>query len=300
MNMRKQFKIISLLIVFILFGCASTSPTRNDTTYYNTYDDYTGGVYVEEAVAEKGYGYDQPYESSVEEGRKITKDYYINMDTKNIENFLVEINGLIESHKGYIQYSNESLGDSSYKYSNLSIKIPADSVEEFINQISALGNIKSKSLNTSDITSSYNKTESMLNSLKIQEERLLEIMEEATSVSDLITVENQLTYVRSDIQYYSQLLEEYKNQVNYSLVEINVYETKEGTIDVEDNFFGKLKNEFINAISDLIYFIQGLILMIVSVWPFIIILIVFIIIIRSIINKRKNKKLNKVEINKNE
>ena len=128
----------------------------------------------------------------------------------------------------------------------------------------------------------------MLKSLKTQEQRLLELIDEAENVSDLITIESQLSNVRADIQYYTQTIEEYNNQVSYSLIELNVNEIKDSTIYVEDNFINKMVNTFFDAINGVIYFIQGLILMIISIWPFIVIGILIFLLIRYILKKKKS------------
>lgn len=282
--MKKHILIIITLLVITISGCSGNAPASSYDSYNTTAGDY--------ATEEYSYN-DAPSETisinpEIDVERKITKNYQLSMTTKDLETYLKELNTLIDSNKGYIQNSNDNLGETSYRYANLSIKIPSDVVEGFIEKLNDIGKINSKSLNTNDITNSYNQTESMLKSLKTQEQRLLELIDEAENVSDLITIESQLSNVRADIQYYTQTIEEYNNQISYSLIELNVNEIKDSTIYVEDNFINKMVNTFFDAINGVIYFIQGLILMIISIWPFIVIGILIFLLIRYILKKKKS------------
>lgn len=302
--MKNKLLFILLLLVTIT-GCSSNSYSSPGNYSINTeaseeyYYDYDSELYGIDELSTESATTDKTQ-------RKITKTCSTNITTSDLEKSLVTLNQLINDNLGYITSSYDNLGDQSYsyKYSNLLVKIPSDKVELFVENLSEVGKITSKTLNTSDITDSYNKTESILNSLKIQEERLLELLNQADNVTDLITIESQLANVRSDIDYYSYTLSSYDNQVEYSEVSIKISESKDTKIEVEDDFFGEVSNAFFRAINNIIYFVQGIIILIVSIWPFIILIVIIGFIIKNFLKKKpkliKDKKDNDITDIKNQ
>lgn len=292
----KTRKIIFLvLLTLILTACASKSTYATDSMPMKN-----AGIENVEMSAKQASTSSDSIRVESESERKIIKTFNVSLKCTNLDESMKSFENLLNEYKGYIIYSYIDNNESEYyqnnKYTNLQVRVPTESVEEFVSKLSTVGIIGSKSLNTSDITDNYNQVESRLNALKTQETRLLEIMKEATTVSDLLTIENQLSIVRGDIEYYSMQIATFDKQVDYSLVDVTITETKTGTIQVEEGFFGKLKNTFFESISDLISFVQGFILTAVYLWPIVLILIALIVFIIkkkpniSIFKKRNNSK----------
>ena len=61
----------------------------------------------------------------------------------------------------------------------------------------------SKQESTQDVTSAYVDVEARLKSLKLQEERLYAMMEQAGDLETLLAIQNQLTEVQYQIESYT-------------------------------------------------------------------------------------------------
>ena len=221
-----------LLLIFIMAStllisaCSSGSDMIQDLAPQESVDSldnemgYAGdGSADEEATSED--------KESIEP-EKIITTVYMEMQTKEFIPTRDRLDVLISKYKGYIQNSNISYNDYVYsdglKYANYSIRIPSESLDAFIDDIIAIGNIISQSKNKEDISKSYRDTESRLRVLEIKEERILSLLEKAQDMEDIIVLENQLSDLIYQKEELNQDLSAMDEKVDYSTVDLNIEE----------------------------------------------------------------------------
>lgn len=284
--MKKLFTIliISLSTLFLLSGCSSKKTITYEEPYPYVYDVNT--------ASKEEYRYESfdtntktAMSSAQEDYRKISKNHTIYLEAEKIDESIHIFKQLLEKHKGYITYSEENLSEKTKKSANFTVKIPSKGVDLFLEELPTIGTIISKYSNTTDLTESYNDNNARLKSLLKQEERLLELYEKAETIADIITIEEKLTYVRSDIEYIQSSIKNMDLLVEYSTVDINI--SSEIQIIKNPSFGNQLKTAFIESFNGFINFIQDGIIWIVLKLPYIILLAIAIFIIRMIAKKKK-------------
>ena len=93
-----------------------------------------------------------------------------------------------------------------------------------------LCNVVSRSTDVSDVTESYTDTEARLNTLRLQEERLLAILSKATELTDVLELESRLSDVRYQIESYEATLRSYDSRVSYSTLHMTLQEVVEYSV----------------------------------------------------------------------
>ncbi|RRC92151.1 DUF4349 domain-containing protein [Erysipelotrichaceae bacterium OH741_COT-311] len=284
--MKKLFTIliISLSTLFLLSGCSSKKTITYEEPYPYVYDVNT--------ASKEEYRYESfdtntktAMSSTQEDYRKISKNHTIYLEAEKIDESIHIFKQLLEKHKGYITYSEENLSEKTKKSANFTVKVPSKGVDLFLEELPTIGTIISKYSNTTDLTESYNDNNARLKSLLKQEERLLELYEKAETIADIITIEEKLTYVRSDIEYIQSSIKNMDLLVEYSTVDINI--SSEIQIIKNPSFGNQLKTAFIESFNGFINFIQDGIIWIVLKLPYIILLAIAIFIVRMIAKKKK-------------
>lgn len=284
--MKKLFSIliISLSTLLLLSGCSSKKTITYEEPYPYVYDVNT--------ASKEEYRYDSfdtntktNMSSAQEDYRKISKNHTIYLEAEKIDESIHNFKQLLEKHKGYITYSEENLSEKTKKSANFTVKVPSKGVDLFLEELPTIGTIISKYSNTTDLTESYNDNNARLKSLLKQEERLLELYEKAETIADIITIEEKLTYVRSDIEYIQASIKNMDLLVEYSTVDVNI--SSEIQIIKNPSFGNQLKTAFIESFNGFINFIQDGIIWIVLKLPYIILLAIAIFIISRIFKKKK-------------
>lgn len=165
--------------------------------------------------------------------RKIIRHVSMNLETREFANALQSIQQTVADAGGYIESQEQdgySLGSRSrYQERNARIqaRIPSAKLDEAVRSVGGFCNVLSQSENMDDITETYFDSQAHLTSLKIQEERLLAILEKAEKLEDVITLESALSDVRYQIESLTASLRRMDSQVAYSYLNISLQEVVE-------------------------------------------------------------------------
>lgn len=220
----------------------------------------------------------------------------LDIETKNYAEDKENLMKLISEYEGIIQNSNEYDSDD-YWYSsdhvktrgtktlNLQVRIPSEKYKEFIGTVGTIGKVKRNSQQVDNISYDYYNTQADIEQLKIQEQRLLEMMEQAYTIEDMITVEDRLSEVQNELSKLQTKLVGLDTDVAYSYVDIELEEVFEySAAEVEKpGFFKRLGKEIVDGFKAMIQIFEDIILFIVGAVPRLIPFAVFGFIVYKIV-----------------
>lgn len=213
--------------------------------------------------------------SALPEGRKWVITVTMSAETDDLDTMTAELDKHISALGGYVEdqriYNGSSYSSRRYRYANLTIRIPAADVDKFTQEIAGIANVVSKETSRDDITLKYVDTESRLTALKVEEERLLELLEKAETMADLLEIEARLTDVRYELENYGSRLRLYDNQVDYATIYLDIEEVQEYTPVAEPTFWERITGGFADSLDDLWDSLQDLAVLIVTSAPFLVV-----------------------------
>ena len=191
-------------------------------------------------------------ETDAQEGRKLIWRVYMDMETTDFDSATQTLSDLVSQMGGYLDSSsleNYQRSDGrSQRYASVVARIPSQSLDDFINETGALGNVTNLSRTSEDITLQYTDTESRKRSLEIEQERLMELLEQAQDLESIILLEERLTEVRYQLEDYTSTLMNYDNLVDYSIVSISIQEVTRITEQVEETLGSRISSGFSNSL----------------------------------------------------
>ena len=239
--------------------------------------------------------------------RKIIYTGNISLQSLEYEKSAESIHGKITGYGGFIEsedtsnddpywYYKERTGSASQKTRrnmNVTARIPADKFDAFMKDLENDGQVISTSVNARNISVKYANHEASRKALEIEQKRLLDMMEKAETVEDMIAVEARLTDVERELNDEKTQLSDMDRDVNFSTVYISLQEVFEYSEQVVEISYGeKLKKAFSRAVSDFVEFWGDLILGIVETFPF---LIMFGLIIFAIVKASRRARRRREE-----
>lgn len=297
----KSFKrAICVFFTFILI-IAMTSCGSSSKNFSNNKSDLSVSEDKKEEISSGNLGGTDSGSvgTGVENNQKIIKRASATIETLNFDESIEKINTEITKFNGYIESS--SMHDSSIRQdyrsrtSDITIRIPSNNFDVFINGLGNIGHVPYQDITTENITSQYVDAEARVKTLKVQEERLLEILKQGKELKDILEIETQLSNVRYQIESYTGNLKQWDNLIDYSTITLHVQEVDEILIEAAKpkSLIDKISVRFRNSVENIVKISKTLVVFTVSCIPYIIILIPIIIIIRLILKKKevfKNKK----------
>ena len=309
---RKSIAIfwVSALTAALLAGCGSSSASDSGSyakaesaAAYDYADEgydyeepmtddvyeYSTGSAAKEAVEGDGSG-DVPTDSEIQSNsnRKLIKTVDMSVETREFDKLIANITERINSLGGYAESSNisgNSYNSTSARSAFIVARVPANKLDFFVQGIQDESNITSKNESAEDVTLQYADVEAHKESLKIEQERLNALLEQADTLENIIELENRLTQVRYEIESYESRLRTMNNQVVYSTVNLNIHEVKEYTPEpVEEPTFGQRITEgFLDSCEEAWETIQDFIVGFVSILPMLLVLLIILAVIFAIV-----------------
>lgn len=178
---------------------------------------------------------------------------------------------------------------------SLTIRVPAERLDEALQQIEAEGSrpTVSKNINSQDVTSTYVDLKSRLKNLEAAEAQLQEIMNEARRTEEVLQVYSELTRVREQIEVIKGQIQYYDQASALSSIAINLManETVQPLTIAGWEPGGVAKNAVQALIDALQVVSKGAIWMVLFLLPLLAVLLlplaVLILVIRSLRRRRK-------------
>ena len=156
--------------------------------------------------------------------------------------------------------------------------------------LSTLGNVPYSHTYTENITAQYYDTDARLTAYQTQEARLLEMMEAAETVEDLIAIEEKLTELRYQIESLQSTLKNWDRQVAYSTLDLEIQEVIEYTPESRMSYGQELALALTNGLRRTGEFFKDLLLAIVGALPALVILAVVLAILIPVWKKHRKAR----------
>ena len=236
----------------------------------------------------------------VSTNRKLIRTVNLNVETTEFDQLIGNISQAVSDAGGYMESSDvsgTSISDSyGRRYAYLTVRIPAERLDQFVTLVGEQGNITNKSESTQDVTLQYSDIESRKKSLRIEQDRLWELLEKADSMESIIALEERLSEIRYQLESFESQLRTYDNQVDYSTVSISVNEVKVLTPTTPDSVTTRIQKGFRrnleNVCNGMVNFFVWLLSSLPSLIVLAVILVLLIILFRAVsrILRRRTEK----------
>ena len=263
MSIRKTGTILLLtaLLLSILSGCGSKSYDAGSPMENYEYADAVAETMAASrdfalavTAEESGSGAENTADV-LPENRKWVITMNIDTETEDMDTALDSLNRQIRELNGYVQEQNirngSTYSSSRYRSASLTVRIPAEQLDIFTSSLTEFTNVVSSSRSAEDITLSYVDTETRITALETERDRLLELMEQSETMSDLLEIESRLTDVNYELERYGSRLRTMDNQVSYATIYLSVREVKEYTPVAEQTLWEKISSGFLDSLKGL-------------------------------------------------
>lgn len=212
---------------------------------------------------------------TIETSQKIYYTVNISLKTDDVNETVNSLFSKVDELNGYM--ANSSITNDGC--SSVVFRVPTKDLFTFLNYIESDGNeIVNKTINTNDITSNYNRVEARLEVLKASKSSYLNMLEKANNVNEIISIQNKIEDLETEILELEMKKASYDNLLDYSTITIN--------LNYEDSSYFK------DYLSYLIGLCEALFTIFIYTLPFGLIALVVIIIIKVIKKKNNKGKIN--------
>ena len=303
-----------LALTFTLLSCSADKSAASDNGYsyaaqskasYAQYDEAASDVETAPASFGASDAARTGETSSANDlsARKIIRTANLTFETKEYDPFIQSVSSCVAAHGGYFE-SSESYGAGIYssggmRSANMTIRIPADRYDAFMEAVSEIGAMTYRSESESDVTMTYVDIESRIRALETEHATLLQILEKAESLTDVIQLQSRISEVNYQLDSYKSQIRKYDDLISYCTVHLYVSEVRRETVPNEEklSFGERIGVGLRENLRDIGEFFTDFTVWFITSLPTILIwcavIAAIIVLIRLLLKKRRKRKEQK-------
>lgn len=219
-----------------------------------------------------------PKGAEIQTGRKIIYTANLQIEVKDFQKMLDNIQTKIANYGGYIietNMNNTELDEN--KRGTVTARIPQSNFQPFIKVVEdSSSKVLESNVSGQDITEEFVDLESRLKSKKVVEERLISFIKDAKKTEDLLKISNDLAKVQEEIEEIEGRIKYLQNQSDLATVTIDIQEKNVRISNTDElNTWEKVKEQLMKSINFLLSLFSAIIVFFVGNLPVFIILLLF-------------------------
>lgn len=299
-NVRRIAAIAAVLVVVLVAGTAATpmlfGATKNARAEEIAYDDYSYSDYAYEDYDSEGVLNDSsayqsaaasPREKSgaadktplaspaLPSGRKLIRNAELSVQTKTFDEFHAAVLQKTAALGGYVESSDVG-SFSKLRYEHLTLRIPADSLDVFLESVAGLGTVTNQETSVQDVTDKYIDVKSRLAAMEAEQETLLALLKKAENLTEILEIQDRLAQVRGSLESYKAQLQALDSQIDYSTVTMVVNEVERVTPQEQKGFFAEVRQNLAENMYSIGQGARNFALWFLSSLPYIVLWIILI------------------------
>jgi Domain of unknown function (DUF4349) len=137
-----------------------------------------------------------------------------------LESVANEIVAVVDRHRGFVLHSSVTSGSGGG--GSFDLRVPAGSLQATLSDLSGLADVRSRSQNVNDVTSSYNSTSDRLDTQRALRQSLLKQLAAATTASQAEALRSRLRLVSANIRSLSAQFDSLRQRTNLASVEVSL------------------------------------------------------------------------------
>ena len=285
-----KFKIMILIGLLALSACGNSKSSDNVWPQAELYDSGNWGnaassaqksydyyandeVMYETATTEEMPAMDRPMAAPMAPGEamsggsapqgqpaKIIQNANINLQTDRFDEVSAQLRAVAPDMGGYVEQASRD-GNSPWRSFSITLRVPIDRFEEARAWVEALAQVTWSSQSTEDVTANYYSLADRLETKKVAEERVLEMIARAELIEDLLALEEQLGSIRTQIEQFEAQMTSIDRLAAFSTIYVRLSEvTKEELVVFSDDLGGRIKKAFTRSVNNTTLFFQDFVI----------------------------------------
>ena len=150
---------------------------------------------------------------------------------------------LVRTAGGRIDGRNETFEEydgGGYAVTTMVLRIPAEALDDAIAELRELGTVSSLQTSTTDVTAAVEDVDAHVAALESTIARLQSFQGEATSVDDLLSIEEEIAARQAELEGYLAQQADYAEQVSFSTITLTLSSEPAPIAEGPDSFWGGL------------------------------------------------------------
>jgi hypothetical protein len=245
---------------------APGSPALSSAETVSSDADATGGAAAQNAVLS----------SAVSVPRKIIYTATVEMTVEDLTGSGKKLLSLVQKHHGYVASTQVGGDPGAPRKGQWTLRVPVGEFDTFRSDLEALGAVQTNHLESQDVTEEYYDVAGHIKNKSVEEQRLLDHLRRTTgTLTDILTVERELSRVRGEIEQLQGRLRLLANQTELTTVTVTLQEVREFVPAKGTSFLAEANATLQGSLGTMRDLVKGLVLTAIALAPWLLVLAAF-------------------------
>ncbi len=181
-------------------------------------------------------------------GRQVILTVNLNIECEDVAKARDQAVSAASSSNGFVESMNYWTDANGVTAAQIVLRVPFESLNAVLGQLRPLGEVTMEQASRTDVTAQHIDLTARINSLRLQEQRLLFLLGKAESLGDIFALENELTRVRTEIENYESQLRSLDDQVSFSTINLYLQPVGAG-LKPGSGFWQRLADAFLQSLN---------------------------------------------------
>jgi len=195
--------------------------------------------------------------------RHIIQTANVELETEYFDEVVTTLRQLAPNVNGYVE--SEMLSVQNRRRFTIVLRVPSVYFDTVLRQVENLADVRATTQRAEDVTDRFYDMASSLETRRIEEVRILELIDTTQNISELLTLESRLSNTRQVIQQYEAQLNNLAGQIAYSTIIVHLQDiSQQATIIAAPTLgeriggaFGDSVDTTVNGFQNIIVFLAG-------------------------------------------
>lgn len=194
---------------------------------------------------------------------------------------------IVESAGGHVDNRSEVAPRHDDRgRAELTVRIPGERLSATLDEIEELGKVEETSTHRQDVTAAAQDLDARITALEASVDRLLALLAEASTTTDLITIESTLSERQSDLESLQAQRRSLADRVDYSTITLHLGSEADAPIDEPDTFWSGL----VAGWEALVGFVSFLLVAFGVILPWLIVPAIALLVLWMLLRRRRQRR----------
>lgn len=224
-------------------------------------------------------------------GTKMIYTADITLETRDFDAAAEGLTELVQDLGGYFESRSLYQGGALRSLSCV-IRVPAENFTRLLDEAGSAAHVTDRREYSDDVSETYYDSEARLATQRTKLARLQELLAQAQSVEDMISIESAISDAELEIEYLTGELRHYDSLAAYSTVDLSLEEVYRLSSDQEsgESFAGRLGAAFVSGWNGFLTAAEELAVLLARLWPVLLLALAAVLIALAASSARRRRK----------
>ncbi|TKA06456.1 DUF4349 domain-containing protein [Actinacidiphila oryziradicis] len=202
----------------------------------------------------------------------IVRTATLTVQANNVADALAQARTLVAGAGGYVGDENTSLDSKGLQHSRLQLRVPPDTYDRVLGDLAGLGRLLGRTVSAQDVTEQVVDVQSRIKTQQASVARVRELMNRATKISDIVSLEGQLSTREADLESLQAQQASLKERTGMATVTLVLTEPAAKPASAKpkaaDGFWASVGNALTGGWHAFYVALRGVLMALAAVLPF--------------------------------